>query len=203
MKFSQYEEDDIIKEFFGEKPGRFLDLGAADGQKNSNTRALFLRGWKGVCVEPNPFLFYDLFNLYRKCPEVTLYHTALSNDGRELDFHHADQLSTAYLDTVKLENMRPFFIGHFWIQSMTPLRLAKLTVEPFDFISLDCEGMDFEIADAARPLFDGAKLICYEHTLPGTRPSEEYLAKMKDVFASHGFTREIGRTLGNILVASI
>ncbi len=201
MRHSQYEEDDIIREFFGDKPGRFLDLGAADGQKSSNTRALFERGWKGVCVEPNPRLFAELFDLYRQCPDVTLVNAALSIDGRELRFYQADQLSTAFEPTVGLENMAPLFTGHHWLPSITPRRLAQLTVPPFDFISLDCEGMDYEIAYAAGSLFAGAKLICWEHTLPGTMTTDEYLAKMRAVFAANGFKREIGRTEGNILVA--
>lgn len=34
------------------KDGYFVDLGAADGEHDSNTKMLELAGWKGVCIDP-------------------------------------------------------------------------------------------------------------------------------------------------------
>jgi FkbM family methyltransferase len=202
MRYSQYEEDDIIKEFFGEKVGKFLDLGAADGIKGSNSRALYERGWSGVCVEPNALLFSQLFDLYKKDPRVYLVNAALSDNGRQLTFHAADQLSTADTETVE-GHMSRFFLGSYLIPSISCHRLAQLlTLKlPFDFISLDCEAMDLEIAGSSWKLFDGASLICYEHTLPGRRTDLEYRKKLRDIFESYGFTKEVAITQGNILLA--
>ena len=36
----------------GVTDGYFVDLGAADGEHNSNTKMLELIGWKGVCIDP-------------------------------------------------------------------------------------------------------------------------------------------------------
>ena len=47
-------------------PGFFVDIGATNGIEKSNTYALELAGWRGICVEPNPHYFEELVN-NRKC----------------------------------------------------------------------------------------------------------------------------------------
>ncbi len=44
--------------------GRFLDIGAWNPSELSNTRALFERGWGGVCIEPSPGPVKDLVREY-------------------------------------------------------------------------------------------------------------------------------------------
>lgn len=46
--------------------GFFVDVGAHDGVESSNTYALELCGWKGMCIEPNPESYKNL-TLNRKC----------------------------------------------------------------------------------------------------------------------------------------
>ena len=62
--FSQNDEERVILELLGPvRPGdRFLDVGAADGETFSNTRALVERGWGGVYVEPAPSLAAKLLD---------------------------------------------------------------------------------------------------------------------------------------------
>lgn len=55
MFYSQFKQDQWLDEhvFKGKRDGVFVDVGASDGQRFSNT--LFFeesRGWKGVCIEP-------------------------------------------------------------------------------------------------------------------------------------------------------
>ena len=50
-KYSQLGEQDIILNYFNGKQGTFLDIGANDGKTFSNSYALSLLGWKGVCVD--------------------------------------------------------------------------------------------------------------------------------------------------------
>lgn len=57
--------------------GRWLDLGGADGISASNTRALALRGWAGVAVEPGAVQFDKLVHLYRDRPDVECVQAAV------------------------------------------------------------------------------------------------------------------------------
>jgi len=66
MDYSQYEEQIHIKEFFGDRIGSFLDVGAADGITFSNVYELLLNGWSGVSVEPETQTFRNLINNYEQ-----------------------------------------------------------------------------------------------------------------------------------------
>ena len=68
--FTQRDEEKYILEFFKGNTGRFLDIGAANGECFSTTRALALLGWSGVCVEPSPTVLPALRTLYAGNPKV-------------------------------------------------------------------------------------------------------------------------------------
>jgi hypothetical protein len=61
--YSQCAQDSFLFErfFYGKRGGVFVDIGAYDGQKFSNT--LFFErylGWSGLCVEPQAAAFRKL-----------------------------------------------------------------------------------------------------------------------------------------------
>lgn len=135
--------------------GRFLDVGAADGVSASNTRALALRGWSGVCVEPAAVLFDKLAHLYADRDDVECVQAAVipgfpgwtSADGL-IRFHYSADL----VSTTEQEN------ADTWreLASFVPVYVAVATVQtlvetfgaPFDFVSVDTEGTSLEIARA-------------------------------------------------------
>lgn len=61
MFYSQAGQDKWVLEKIGSR-GFFVDVGAYDGIESSNTYALELAGWKGICIEPNPEAFAKLEN---------------------------------------------------------------------------------------------------------------------------------------------
>lgn len=61
MYYSQAGQDKWVLEKIGNE-GFFVDVGAYDGIESSNTYALELAGWKGICIEPNPQAFANLEN---------------------------------------------------------------------------------------------------------------------------------------------
>jgi hypothetical protein len=54
MMYSQNLEEQYILNYFGDYVGTFLDLGCNDCLTFSNTRALALKGWKGIFIDPSP-----------------------------------------------------------------------------------------------------------------------------------------------------
>jgi hypothetical protein len=75
--FSQAEQDIMVYKIFEDKFGGFyVDLAANKFDHLSNTYGLdIFNGWKGICIEPNPYLRKDLLK-YRKC---SLYVNPVSN----------------------------------------------------------------------------------------------------------------------------
>jgi FkbM family methyltransferase len=57
--YSQGGEDYLLWRFFAEKTaGFYVDIGAFDGIHLSNSYTFERIGWKGICVEPNPEIFF-------------------------------------------------------------------------------------------------------------------------------------------------
>ena len=64
IDFSQGKEQQVILDYFGDRKGVCLSIGENDGQTFSNVRALILRGFEAVLVEPSPPAFEKLYKLY-------------------------------------------------------------------------------------------------------------------------------------------
>lgn len=204
IRYSQYEEDDIIADFFGNHVGTFLDIGAADGVRNSNTRALALKGWKGCLVEPLSSQFIALTKLYGESPGMILVNAAVSGHGNPAVFHTGSegQLSTASVDIPLLPHMSSFFTNSYWVATLNPHQLLSIIGETqLDFVSLDCEGLDLQIASQSEDLFKSVRLLCYESDKTGREPSHDYDEMWRRVLARQGFHRVVAKTRGNTLVA--
>lgn len=157
MGYSQNAEEQHILEYFKDTPkGTFLDLGANDGITFSNTRALALRNWSGVLVEPSPKAFERLKTLYNGHKGFYLYQYAISGHNGKAILQESGNLCNAtdvglvstfhaqevdrFKRTVKYE---PIEVKTFRWKTF----LNRLKIKKFDFVSIDCEGSDLEILE--------------------------------------------------------
>src|SRR6266849_3906884 len=75
--YSYQGQDLLVLELLGRmRSGYFLDSGASNGIRGSNTRLLESAfGWTGICVEPNEAMFRELVRNRRCiCFDCCLYH---------------------------------------------------------------------------------------------------------------------------------
>ena len=141
-KWSLDNEEPFILDFFKDKSsGFFIDVGANNGWKASNTRALFLKGWRGICVEADPDTFKVLEETYAKDTAlVKCVWAAVWNKSGETDFYqhlvYCSGNSTVYpSEGPTMKKVRvPCCTLNEVVGSTTP-----------DFIAIDAEGCDFEI----------------------------------------------------------
>lgn len=73
---SQFGQDRLALQLLkGKRNGYFLDTGAADGVRSSNTQLLEREfGWRGLCVEPNTAFYQKLIRARRcTCLNACLY----------------------------------------------------------------------------------------------------------------------------------
>ena len=54
--FPDYAETALKEEFFGDRTGYFVDVGANDPKDISQTWHLEQKGWRGILIEPQPAL---------------------------------------------------------------------------------------------------------------------------------------------------
>jgi hypothetical protein len=83
---------------------------------------------------------------------------------------------------------------------VTPVQIADLFGNDFDFVSLDAEGMDISILGAAQRLLAGTALLCIETDKPGQAPDAEYQKAWDAALSEIGFTKVVHKTQGNTLL---
>ena len=192
MKYAQYGEDKDILKFFGDYVGRFLDVGAHDGITFSNTARLAERGWSGVCVEPSPSTFIHLIENHKGRP-IELVNAAIAPESKLMRFWDSggDALST--LTEAHRDKWAGYPFRGMWLKPITWDDLLSVLPGPYDFLNIDVEGINAEVALFAPLDAIGARMICLEDDLGNRR--DEVLSK----FRAQGYkARQVG---ANILFA--
>lgn len=198
--WSQYKEQQVILDFFGDRTGAFLDVGAHAAAENSNTRALMERGWGGVCVEPSPTVFLMLLTNTEPFPKVTCVNAAVGSDtGLEVFYASpgGDQIGTtesAHRDKWAA-NGYPFTRA-FYIPTIRFYDVHAVKPFPFHFLNIDTEGSSFRVLQSAPLIEMGVELLCVERfdvNTDNAKPISDYLSGV-------GY-KVIAETAGNLLAA--
>lgn len=144
--------------------GRFLDIGAGDGETLSNTRALAQLGWAGVAVEPAAWAFDRLVARYAPtavlpvCAVVTAEQRGLVQFAYSRD-DHVSSVDPAHVK--RWQSQVPFAYVH-----AAAITLGDLLDEfgAFEVVSIDVEGLSVELARAyaKRPEIDAVRVMVVE-----------------------------------------
>lgn len=143
MKFSQRDEEEVILRLAGANcSGFFLDIGAYDGVTFSNTRALALRGWSGLCVEPSPVPLWRVASLYRTSDKVRVLGAAVVPGDPGIE---TMQMTEDALSTSDPNNLR---VWKNYVKDFTPILTRTVSVgevlalcpDQIDMVNVDTEG---------------------------------------------------------------
>jgi FkbM family methyltransferase len=195
-KYSQYNEEKFLLDFFGiNYKGIVVEIGAADGINNSNSRFLIELGWTGLLVEPNKKNFKKLSELYYGNNNIILENLGCSNITTEkVDFFidkndDFEQLSTFSLNQknkcINLYNCN--FINDKIDLLKTSELFEKYSIKHIDFLSIDTEDFDTNVILGIDFNVVTIKLVCIEHIT----------TSMNNYLLNNNY-KEIYRTLGNI-----
>lgn len=150
--FSQEGEDMILKSFYEEQPhykGFYVDVGAHHPIRFSNTYFFYKRGWKGINIDPTPDSM-KAFNSIRK-DDINL-EIAVNNDPTPITFSCFNEPALNTFDQ-KLAKERDGLRNYKITQQIkiTPQPLSKVLDEylpegeKIDFMTIDVEGLDYEV----------------------------------------------------------
>jgi len=161
--YSQSDEQEYIQKYFGDFKGRFLDIGAYDGKMFSNTHALALAGWSGVCIEPSVSCFRSLLQLYHTNDQVHCVNVALDTQSRIVQFYdsNGDAVSTTSLAHSQKWSIVGF--KKLWIKTATINDIFGTFGNDYDMINLDVEGTNLAILKTIPLESMNVKLICIEY----------------------------------------
>eukprot|EP00747_Dinoflagellata_sp_TGD_P162119 gnl/TRDRNA2_/TRDRNA2_179357_c0_seq1.p1 gnl/TRDRNA2_/TRDRNA2_179357_c0~~gnl/TRDRNA2_/TRDRNA2_179357_c0_seq1.p1 ORF type:complete len:302 (+),score=55.40 gnl/TRDRNA2_/TRDRNA2_179357_c0_seq1:94-999(+) len=194
--FSQFRQDLKLWPLLqGIEAGFFVESGAFDGEKNSNSLLLERdRGWKGLLVEPLP---ENIAELKRKHRHAHVFAGALSNDGVAKIATFNPESKEASLDPVNGAEY-----GHLGSDPAKPDSSEALNVvciplvallehlgrSTVDFWSLDIEGSEGPVLAA----FDFDKIEVGTLLIEANK-SDENNRQIAEVMEQNGF-KKIGTT---------
>jgi FkbM family methyltransferase len=150
ISFSKSGDDiQLFKLINKSKPGTYVDIGCWHPINASNTYFFYLRGWRGVCIDPNS----DLKELYKKFrPKDNFVNCAIGNDEEELKYYllndnysSMNSLSYEFIKSHNLEGQvkKIINIPLFSLKEILDKNIYK--GDRLDFFDIDVEGLDLEV----------------------------------------------------------
>ena len=150
QSFSQQGEDLALARYFvGRGKGLYVDIGAYHPIKYSNTYLFWLRGWRGINVEPNPDTFNE-FTIRR--PGDTNLNLAVGPAEEPLQYFrfNRDAINTFNVEhkekwlnkpNTKLKDV--LTIQQVPLSQILDAHLAP--GQPISFLDVDAEGNDLDV----------------------------------------------------------
>ncbi len=152
--FSQQGEDLLIrfltKWILGINNPTYIDIGAHHPFYLSNTFHFYKSGSKGMCIEPDPYLFSEIV---KHRPNDISLNIGIGNQNTEADFYI---LSTKTLNTFSKPDADAMVANPILNQKIEkvikiPLRKFSTIIDEYfqgnapDILSIDVEGLDLQI----------------------------------------------------------
>jgi FkbM family methyltransferase len=161
--FSQFGEDVICSYLFENSfKGYNVEVGAFHPMSLSNTYAFYRKGWRGIAIDANPQV-EQLFKRFR--PEDEFIHTAVGCDSGSVEMYlFEDGAFNCTAD--QIQNVPEWIRGkrRKVIVPIKPLSeiLHKNNVLKIDYLSVDCEGNDFNVLMSNDWLRWKPRVVCVE-----------------------------------------
>jgi FkbM family methyltransferase len=176
LSYSQFGEDLIIANLFykiGLHKPFYLDIGANEPKFISNTYYFYERGGSGVLIEPNPHLYRKI---RRQRPKDKVLNVGIGvNEVQEANFYmfpnYANGLSTfSESEARHWQEIGMKGLGKIPLEKIIKLPLVPInsilekyfSEREIDILSLDVEGLDFDILETFDFSRYQPKIICVE-----------------------------------------
>lgn len=148
LSFSQEGEDMILRRFFDRKEkGFYVDVGAHHPQRFSNTYFFYLKGWRGINIDPIPGRM-KLFDRLRH-RDINL-EIGISDAKKSLVYYiFNEQALNTFSKELAEQRKAPYKVIQKQRVETYPLaevldRYLPLN-QKIDFLSVDVEGLDIEV----------------------------------------------------------
>ena len=152
--YSQHGEDYLIWKLLGEGDNTdayYVEVGALDGKRFSNTYALERLGWRGICVEAHPE-YYE--HTRRNRPNATVVHAACCDcDADHITFQTNDRGTLSAITPLDEQFIRQRFADCF--SGFEPIEVPARTLTTIldesdaprciDVVSVDVEGNELQV----------------------------------------------------------
>lgn len=141
--FPPQDEARLVREFFELAPGFFVDVGANEPQKESQTWHLEQVGWTGVLIEPQPDLAEEL-RRQRKGQVFAVACSRPEHAGRSMRLHVAGAFSS-FSANLAVTGVRAERAIDVPVRTLDDVLEEAQAPAPLDFLSVDVEGHEIEV----------------------------------------------------------
>ena len=150
VSFSKSGEDMQLKQLLKvNRKGIYVDIGCWDPVKASNTYYFHLRGWKGVCIDPNPKM-QKLFAQKRKSD--IFVNSAVGSGNTTLIYYMLEDslssMNTLDYSFIQQHQLEDKVVAKKEIQTVSLKAILEQHIkdgEVIDFLDIDVEGFDLEV----------------------------------------------------------
>jgi len=128
--------------------GTYVDVGANDPYNASNTHFFYKKGWRGINIDALPG---SMARFKKVRPYDKNFEHAVSNDNKELTYYMFESTSYNTFAIEERDRHLPFskLIGNKKIKTK---RLSEIldscNVTTIDFMSVDVEGLDYDVLES-------------------------------------------------------
>lgn len=197
---SQNNETEVVVEYFkGMRGGSLLSLGENDGLNLSNSYDLInLFQWSADLFEPIKGNADKIAKLHIHDPKVRVFNHGIADKTGWLPFYVTGGSVIAVLDKQLLKDwnyeMQYEMVASFL--TFADARKFLLEGKKYNYITIDCEGMDWNILQQMDLNELGCECICLEQ---GNSPDN--YQRMKEYCAGFGLTKELLYNFENVIFA--
>ncbi|CAN5127183.1 hypothetical protein BH09PAT1_BH09PAT1_6150 [soil metagenome] len=200
--YSQKGEDLIIDKLLNyRKKGFYVDVGANDPDRFSNTKRFYLKGWKGINIEPVKKNYANF--LVKRKRDINL-NIGVGDRSSSLTFYEflPDALSTFSKSTADNYKKQGYdFIGSsiIKVETLAEILHKHLAEKSIDLLSVDVEGFDLKVLQGNNWDIFRPKVICVEsvvHDITGSNKLER-----KDIhkfLVDKGYEKRFDNNLNSI-----
>ena len=143
--------NELYQTVFGEKIGTFVEVGAYDGYKYSNTWGLANCGWSGHYIEPMPAAYRNCNQYHAKNKQVKIHQLAIGDGTGRIKIRADGPLSSS--DKKQIE----IFKKSGWVRKGEGnwVEVSQITLDeflttndvpnPFELLVVDVEGSEWSV----------------------------------------------------------
>lgn len=173
--YSQNKEDLFLDKILNKKRGFYVDVGAYDPFRYSNTARFYKKGGSGINIEPNPARFARFVKFRER--DINLNCGVGSTTTKKLFYFFENDLLNTFSS---FEAKRYIKLG-FKLENKQKLEVVRLSEvfskylkdRKIDFLNIDTEGMQLEVLKSNDWQRFKPKVICIETYYSYLQPTAE------------------------------
>lgn len=193
---------DIYEQHLPPGPGTFVEVGAHDGVRVSNTVFLAEAGWKGLYIEAHPDFCTLCIANHSNNPGIQVMHTAIGAHVGTVDFYEIGECSTMIWDKNAID-----WGGNKDRKIQVPVTTLNLAMEKaeckpgFDLLVIDVEQAELLVLSGFDPIRWKPHLVIIEAHEKDSASERNFKAfAINSYFHQHGYTKIYADHINSIFV---